>query len=304
MTLYLVLFRNSDQLGQLEIRNYSMLLSIIILNYNTKDLVVQALNSITCSRQHEIIIVDNGSTDGSAGFFRKKFPNHRLITSNENLGFAGGNNLGLTAATGQYILLLNSDTVIIDRAIDKCLAYLDQHPLIGILTPKLTLTDGSVDLACHRGAPTIWNSLTYFTKMEKIFPGLKIFSGYHQLYKGLDSIHQIDATSGAAMFIRAKVIKDIGLLDERFFMYAEDLDFCYRARQQGWQIVYYPQSRIQHLKGQSGTKHNDKQLQTQTKHYFYSTMKQYYDKHQGPGHPQIVRWITHQGIDVIEKLKR
>jgi GT2 family glycosyltransferase len=87
-------------------------------------------------------------------------------------------------------------------------------------------------------------------------------------------------------------------------MYAEDLDFCYRARQQGWQIVYYPQSRIQHLKGQSGTKHNDKQLQTQTKHYFYSTMKQYYDKHQGPGHPQIVRWITHQGIDVIEKLKR
>lgn len=278
-----------------------MTLSIIILNYNTKDLLAQAIDSINTKIDHEIIVVDNASTDGSSQFIQKKYPSVKLIKAEKNLGFAAGNNLGLKAAHGDFVLLLNSDTQIIADAIDQCVSYLKSNNHIGILTPKLILPDGAIDLACHRGFPTLTNSLFYFLKIEQTFPTIPFFSGYHQTYQDFDQIHQVDAVSGAAMFIRKKVIDQIGLLDERFFMYAEDIDFCLRAKNSGWQIVYFPEGTVIHHKGSSGTKSTEKSTQSHTRHHFYHTMKQYFDKHHR--HPAPIRFIVNRGIDLLAKLR-
>jgi GT2 family glycosyltransferase len=252
---------------------------------------------------YEIIVVDNASTDGSADFITKNFPEVKLIVSKKNLGFAAGNNLGIKAATGDIVMLLNSDTQIIGDCLDICLKYLKKRDRIGVLSPKVVLSDKRLDPACHRGFPTVWNSFCYFVGLEKLFPHQKIFAGYHQLYKDFDKPHWVDAVSGAAMFIRRQVIDEIGLLDEQFFMYAEDLDFCFRAKKAGWQIYFLPKAQVVHFKGSSGTRHKDQNLQSQTKRYFYDTMKQYFDKHYGKKYPKIIRLLVHKGVDVIAKLR-
>lgn len=234
-------------------------LSIIILNYNTKKLVKQAIKSIKTNISHEIIVVDNASTDGSLDYL-KSLTNIKLVSLQKNLGFAAGNNHGLKKAKGKYFLLLNSDTKIFPNTLEKCLQYLDNNPRVGILTPKLVLSDGAIDLSCHRGFPTPANSLAYFIKLEQTFPNIKLLSGYHQTWKDFDTTHQVDAVSGASMFIRALVVKQIGYLDERFFMYAEDIDFCYRSKLAGWKTVYFPHAKVLHLKGSSGSNHSDPNL--------------------------------------------
>ena len=143
-----------------------MKLSIIILNFNTKALLTQVLDSIETKNTIEIIVVDNASTDGSVEFLARHYPNVKIIKNPVNNGFAAGNNLGIKASSGKYLLLLNSDTQAKPNSLDKCLNFLDRHPQIGILTPKLTLSDGALDLASHRGFPTIANSLAYFAKLD------------------------------------------------------------------------------------------------------------------------------------------
>lgn len=281
-----------------------MKLSIIILNYNTHSLVSDLIATIKTKTKHEIIIVDNNSSDNSVKQLTKKHPQIKLIANPKNLGFATGNNVGIKSATGKYILLLNSDTLIQSDAIDHCLNHLECHPQIGILTPKLILPDGAIDLACHRGFPTPLNSLAYFAKLERLFPNLKLFAGYHQTWKNFDTTHQVDAVSGAAMFIRRQVIDQIGLLDERFFMYAEDIDFCHRAKDAGWQVVYFPQAQVTHLKGMSGTKSRHSHTQSSTRHHFYHTMKQYWHKHYSHKQPKIITILTNLAIDILAKLKK
>jgi len=278
-----------------------MKLSIIILNHNTKDLTLNCIKSIRTSISHEIIVVDNGSADDSVSAFTKLHHIH-LVTSDQNIGFAAGNNLGLKKAQGEYLLLLNSDTEIADDALDKCINYLNRHPQVGILTPQLVLADGAIDLACHRGLPTPLNSFTYFSKLSQLFPNSPALAGYHQTWKDFSKTHPVDAVSGASMFIRRKVIDHIGYLDERFFMYAEDLDFCARAKAQGWQIIYFPQAKVLHLKGSSGTKHPHPQTRSRTKDHFYHTMKQYFSKHY-THYPKPIIYFIHRGIDLIGKIK-
>ncbi len=280
-----------------------MKLSIVILNYNTKDLLKQTLESIKTSQKAETIVVDNASTDDSIDMLKNNFPRVKIVQNKQNLGFAAGNNQGIKVAKGKYILLLNSDTQIQDNAIDKCINYLDKHSQVGILTPKLILSDGAIDLASHRGFPTPLNSLAYFTKLEQLFPNFKPFSGYHQTWKDFDTTHPVDVVSGASMFIRDQVIKDIGLLDEQFFMYAEDIDFCKRAYAANWQIVYYPKATVIHHKGQSGTKSKNQQTKSKTRQHFYLTMKQYFNKHHSQDYPKPVHHLINLSIDILTKLR-
>jgi len=279
-----------------------MTLSIIILSYNTKDLLAQTLSSIPRNPTWEIIVVDNASTDGSLEMVLKKYTYVKTIQNQINRGFAAGNNLGLKIAQGKYILLLNSDTKIIDDALDHMINFLDRHPHIGALTPKVMLPDGAVDLACHRGLPTIWNSFTYFAKLEQLFPSIALFAGYHQTHLDFDKPHRIEATAATAMMVRRSVIEKVGKFDERFFLYAEDLDWCKRINDAGYEIYYYPRSVVMHFKSQSGKRrqndsHEDQQIKRESLHHFYDTMKQYFDKHYGHKYPKPVQYLIHKAID-------
>lgn len=284
-------------------------LSIIILSFNTKDLLVQTIDSISLKKDWEIIVVDNGSTDGSPEIIETNYPHFKLIRSAKNLGFAAGNNLGIKRARGEYIMLLNSDVKVIGDAIDELLAYLDRHPNVAIITPKVILPDGALDLACHRGMPTPWNAFTYFTKLETLFPNIKLFSGYHQTYQNFNQIHEVEATAATAIIVRQAAINQVGLLDERFFLYAEDLDWCKRMAEAGYQIIYYPKAQVLHYKSQSGKKktaqnHDQKVIIKDSHHHFYDTMKQFYDKHYRQQYPKFIQKLVFTGIDLKQKLTR
>jgi hypothetical protein len=168
---------------------------------------------------------------------------------------------------------------------------MNDHTTVGVISPKVVFKNSNIDPGCHRGEPTPWASLTYFLGLEKLLPKNKLFSQYHQWYKYIDSIHTIDACSGAAMIIRASVMKPVGLMDEQFFMYAEDLDWCKRIRESGSTIVFYPFISVIHHKYKSGIKGTSKQIARKTRRYFYDTMLQYYDKHYRQSYPEILRNI-------------
>lgn len=278
-------------------------LSIVILNYNTCDLLKQTLESIETPVSHEIIVVDNASTDDSVEMVREQFPKVKLIQNEINGGFATGNNIGLRKARGKYLMLLNSDTTIQGKALQVLIDYLHQHTQVGIVTPKLVLSDGSLDPACHRGLPTIWNSFTYFSKLEKIFPESHVFGGYHQTWKDMTKIHPVEAVSGAAMMFPRKLLTTIGYLDEQFFMYAEDLDYCKRAHDAGFEIVYNPQAVVIHYKGQSGTHSLNPETRTNTRRYFYETMKLYFRKHYGQTYPAWVLYLLEKAIDLMASIR-
>ncbi len=259
--------------------------SIIILNYNTKDLLLACLHALEKSVNNdtcEVIVVDNASTDGSVEEIQKlkfKSQNLKIIQNKKNLGFAAGNNVGIRQAKGNYLLLLNSDTEVTPNAIADTKTFLDAHPDAGGATCKVLLPDGSMDPACHRGFPTPWASLTYMIGLETLFPHSKVFGKYHMGYKDLNNPHEIDSPSGAFFMVRREVIERVGLLDEDYFMYGEDLDWAYRMKQAGFTIWFYPHATILHRKKQSGRASENAELRKRTQKYFYDTMQLFYKKH-------------------------
>jgi GT2 family glycosyltransferase len=281
-------------------------LTIIILNYNTADWVSKCLQSIQefhlkkqLSFQTEVVVVDNGSSDNSQQVIAQHFPWVKIIKAGQNLGFAGGNNLALRHVETKYSMLLNSDTEFTQEThLEKLIEYLDQHPEIGVATPKLQLSNGKLDMASHRGEPTPWASLMYFSGLSKLFPKIKFFAQYNQTYQDLNQIHQIDACSGAAMVVRSDVMHQIGYLDELFFMYAEDLDWCKRFREAGYYVIYFPLSKIVHHKYKSGQAHQDKEVAKKTRAHFYDTMLQYYDKHYRMVYPRFIRSLIQLFINI------
>ncbi len=267
-------------------QNTKLDLSIIIANYNTRGLLRTCLASISVSQQKsdrwEVVVVDNASSDGSQKEVQNakfKMQNVTLIQNKENRGFAAANNQGIRASKGRYILLVNSDTEVAPRVTRELIHYSDEHHDVGALTCLVTLADGSVDPACHRGFPTPWASLTYFMGLEKLFPSSLAFGQYHQGYKPMDEIHDVDCISGAFFLVRREVVDAVGALDESFFMYGEDVDWCYRIREAGWKIRFYPHVSITHKKHQSGLAHPDATERENTRKHFYDAMRLFYGKH-------------------------
>ena len=242
-------------------------LSVIVLSYNTKELLKKCLESLSggCggSWGGEVIIVDNGSTDGSVGYINEltELRVGRLkikkILNKENLGFAKGNNMGLTQAAGRYILFLNSDTEVFPGSLSEAVDFMEKHPDVGVLTAKTMLVSGKMDPDCHRGFPTPWASITYFFGFEKLFPKNKIFGQYHKLYLDLDNNHEIDAGAGAFMLIPRKVVDQVGAWDEKYFFYGEDLDFFYRIKKAGYKVMFYAKPLLKHYKGASSGLRNE-----------------------------------------------
>lgn len=263
-------------------------LSIIIVNFNTKDLTNACLDSINKWSEGapwEIIVVDNGSTDGSREML-KPLTGITRIFNKKNLGFAKANNKGMRFAKGKYILLLNSDTEVREDSIQTMLRFMDGHLKAGAATCRLDLTNGSMDPACHRGFPTPWAAFTYMTGLEKLFPLSRLLGRYHMGYKNMTIPHQVDCISGAFFLARREAIDEVGLLDEDFFMYAEDIDWAYRFKQKGWEIWFNPEATVLHKKKQSGRSNLLRSRAVTTEIYFHTYnwlfFKKHYAKKYGP----------------------
>ncbi|MBI5620116.1 glycosyltransferase family 2 protein [Candidatus Gottesmanbacteria bacterium] len=278
-------------------------LSIIIVNFNTRDLLIRCLTSVASAQtdgdRWELIVVDNASTDGSVEKIQNskfKIQNLMIIQNTENLGFAKANNIGIKKSHGKYILLLNSDTEVEKGTIQAMLGFMEAHPEAGAATCKLLLPDGSLDPACHRGFPTPWAALTYFVGLERLFPRSRLFAGYHMGYKDLSQVHEVDAISGAFFLTTRAVIDRVGMLDEDYFMYGEDLDWAFRIKEAGLSILFNPDVSVLHRKKQSGRQHQDPAIRRATDQHFYETMQLFYQKHYAKRYGRLVTQMILLGI--------
>jgi len=254
-------------------------LSITIVNYNTKNYLRQCLLSLYRKKNPfhwETIVVDNHSQDGSLRMVREEFPQVRLIENSTNLGFARANNIGFGVARGEYILLLNSDTKVMGDALEKLVSFLDSHYLAGVATARLVYPDFS-DQGVARTFPTPINALFgRRSLLTKLFPNNKYSRRYLVSHRHLSrEPFEVDWASGACLMVRRKVIEDVGPLDEKFFMYWEDADLCFRIKQKGWKVFCVPEAMIIHYEGKSGTKKASRHSIIE----FNKSVYRYYRKH-------------------------
>lgn len=262
-------------------------LAIVIVNYNVCDLLRDCLKSVYASTglTFEVCVVDNASPDDSADMVAREFPKAKLIRNTENMGYATANNLGLKyfgfgnqhSGLPRYALLLNPDTVVPPDAFARMIQLMDQNPSFGVSGPKLVRLDGSLDLACRRGFPTVEVSFWRLTKLSKIFPRSRRFGRYNMTYLDPDQPAEIDSVVGAFMLVRREAIAQAGLLDEMFWMYGEDLDWAYRIKQYGWKVYYYPRVIVQHIKRASSGQSNAGAAKA--KYEFDRAMWLFYRKH-------------------------
>jgi GT2 family glycosyltransferase len=228
-------------------------LSIVIVSYNTKDLTRQCLKNIeqyATEINHEIIVVDNASKDGSADMILIEFPNIRLIRLDENRGFSGGNIQGMKIANGRYILLLNSDAFISEGVLTKTLNFMNQNPKTGILGCKLIDYDGNLQ-ASARMLPSPLNKILHITGLAAHFPKSRFFGRIDFSWWDHLTPKSVGWVVGAFFLIRRDTIEEIGYLDDRYFLYFEEIDYCHAARKAGWDVVFYPDAEVVHLGGQS-----------------------------------------------------
>ena len=269
-------------------------LSVVIVNYQTFELTKNTINSILeydHPFSYEIFVVDNASGDDSLARLKDYFEdNVRFIASKENNGFAAGNNQALRKATGKYQLLLNSDTIVWENTLENIYDYMEKHADVGACGCRVLLENGELDKACKRSFPNVKNS---FIRLFHI-PVNGSDNNYNLTDLPDDEVYEIDCLTGAFMFIRKQALDRIGLLDETFFMYGEDIDLCYRIKQGGWKIVYYGKSKITHLKGASSKKQKSKLI-----YEFYRAMYIYYKKHHADESVFIVNWVVYLGIALL-----
>ena len=273
-------------------------LSIIIVNYRTYQLTKQTIESVI-NREHpfsyNIYVVDNASADGSLEKLEEDFQDEvgdglvEFIANPENRGFSHANNQAITLSSSQYVLLLNSDTVVQGDCLEKCLDYMAGDKEIGALGCKILLPDGKLDKACRRSFPTPTVSFYRMTGLSLLFPRSKRFGRYNLSYLDENGTYEVDSLSGAFMLVRREAIDDVGLLDEEFFMYGEDIDWCYRIKQAGWKVVYYGDANITHYKGGSGR-------QSKVLYEFYNAMGLFYNKHYRDEHNILVTIFIYTGI--------
>lgn len=273
-------------------------LSIIIVNYRTYQLTKQTIESVI-SKNHtfnyDIFVVDNASDDDSLYRLREDFKKEldkgviKFIENSENKGFSHANNLAINQTSSEFILLLNSDTIVQRDCLDKCLEYMNSDEKIGALGCKIVLPNGSLDKACKRSFPDVTVSFYRMTGLSKLFPKSKRFGRYNLTYLDENKTYEVDSLSGAFMLVRKEAVNHVGLLDENFFMYGEDIDWCYRFKEDGWKVVYYGDAQITHYKGGSGKK-------SKTLYEFYNAMRLFYDKHYRDKYPWMITVIIYMGI--------
>lgn len=263
-------------------------ISINIVSWNVRDLLRNCLRSISLQttglvQETEIIVVDNASSDGTAEMLHGEFPDVRVIANSENVGFTRGNNQAFAVARGRYFFLLNPDTELRPNALANLIAYTDAHPRIGILGPQLYYGDGSLQ-SSRRRFPTLATAFLESTKLQQWFPHSSVLTRYYMLDTRDDETQEVDWVNGSAMFVRRELYEQIGGFDEGFFMYSEELDWCYRAKQAGWQIVYLPTAQVTHWEAKSSD-----QAAALRDIYFHSSKVRFFRKYRGAFVAEILR---------------
>lgn len=271
-----------------------MKLSIIIVNYNVKHFLEQCLNSVRKASKNlavEVWVVDNNSVDGSIEMMKEKFPEVKLIENKKNAGFSVANNQAIKLAKGEYILLLNPDTIIEEETFTKTLAFMDEHIDAGALGVKMIDGNGQFLPESKRALPTPEVAFYKIFGLAFLFPKSKKFGKYHLTYFSPDEINKVDVLSGAFMLIRKAALDKAGLLDETFFMYGEDIDMSYRIIKAGYSNYYFPQTRIIHYKGESTKKSSVNYVIV-----FYSAMRIFAQKHFSHNNARLFSFLVNMAI--------
>lgn len=267
--------------------------SIVICNYNTSKILKNTLSSIYKNARNisfEIIVVDDGSTDDSVGMINKYFPKIKVIRNIENLGYSKSCNIGTKLAKGRYVLQLNSDVNFTkDTSIDLLIDFMNKNPKIGICGCKIIRHDGSLDLPCKHAIPTLKNSFFQPFGLYKLFPKIKSIN-YYMTYLSDNEPARVGGL-GAFMLIRKKLIEQIGYMDEEFFIYCEDTDYCYRAIKAGWDIYYFPKVKVMHMHGGTTNKFKLRALLL-----FHKGIFLYYNKHYSNKNFFLINLFVYAGI--------
>lgn len=263
----------------------SLDLAIIILNYNTSTLLAGCLTSVFASSgafSYTVCVVDNASSDDSVAMMHRRFPQTGLLVTEQNVGFSAGNNLALrqfgfrdsgSTALPRYVLLLNADTTLPATALADMIHFMDARPNVGVAGPRVRRPDGSLDLACRRSFPTPLVSFYRMTGLSRLFPQSSHFNVYNLGHLPEDAIHPVDAVVGAYMQVRREAVGQVGLLDESYFMYGEDLDWAKRIKLAGWEVWYNGQVEITHIKKAASRK------SLKARRAFYEAMWIFYNKY-------------------------
>lgn len=253
-----------------------MKLSVVIVNYNVKYFLEQCLHSLEQAAtgiDYEVIVVDNASTDGSTEYITARFKNIKWMACRENNGFSKGNNIAIAHAKGEYILMLNPDTIVTSEAIQGCIEFMDTHSDAGACGVYMLRTDGTFAPESRRGLPTPFVAFCKMSGLASLFPKSRTFGRYYMQYLDKNQVNNIEIISGAYMMLRHSTIEKSGALDEEFFMYGEDIDLSYRILKQGYKNYFLP-LRILHYKGESTNKSTYRYV-----HTFYRAMQLFFKKH-------------------------
>ncbi|MBK6541245.1 MAG: glycosyltransferase family 2 protein [Flavobacteriales bacterium] len=266
-----------------------MKLSVIIVNYNVRAYLDQCLRAVLEAMKDisgEVFVVDNLSTDGSVELVRDSYPGVKLIANAENVGFSRANNQAIRLAQGEYVLLLNPDTVVGEDVFHKVIAFMDAHPKAGGLGVKMVDGTGRFLPESKRGLPTPSVAFYKIIGLARMFPRSRVFGRYHLGHLAENDTARIEILSGACMFLRKKTLDQVGLLDESFFMYGEDIDLSYRITLGGYDNYYFPEARILHYKGESTKKSSVNYV-----FVFYNAMAIFAQKHFTRKGPDLFAWL-------------
>ena len=262
-------------------------LGIVIVNWNTREHLRRCLETVVANSLFDrcrVVVVDNASDDGSADMARRQFPHVEVIVNDANIGYPRANNVGLrhlgfrgvgdvAASAPRYALLLNPDTELPRDALARMIEFMDSRPAVGVAGPKLLLGDGSLDKACRRGFPTPLVSFYHYSGLARLFPKNRRFGRYNMTFADEDAELEVDSVVGAYMQVRRAAIERVGLLDEAFFMYAEDIDWAFRIKAAGYKVWYYPAVTVRHYKRAASRKNPKAQFE------FWRAMLIFYRKH-------------------------
>ena len=228
-------------------------ISIIVVNWNTAQITSDCLESVyqqTDGIDFEVIVIDNASSDDSVAVIKENFPQVVLVENNDNHGFAAANNQGMAIAQGRYVLLLNSDTIILANAIDKTISFADDHPESGVVGCRVLNPDKTLQPTCFM-FPSLLNMLLSTSYLYKLFPKSRFFGRERMSWWNREEEREVDVVTGCFMLVRREAIEQVGLMDEQFFMYGEETDLCYRFKKTGWKVFFTPDAEIIHLGGGS-----------------------------------------------------
>jgi GT2 family glycosyltransferase len=274
--------------------------SVVVVHYETPRVLRRCLAALRSSRDVvlETIVVDNASAGFDPALVESEQPGATVIANQVNAGFAVAANQGLREANGRFLLLLNADTIVEPQTLATVAGYMDGNPRVGCATARLELEDGSLDLACRRLFPTPERALYRMSLLSRLFPRSRRFGQYNLTYLPEDRETEIDSPCGAFVMVRAEIRDTVGLLDERYFMYGEDLDWAFRIKRGGWRIMYLPQAVATHLKRASSSRHRRRAIRA-----FYDAMRIFYSDHYARRYPRPLSWLIYRGIDARERLE-